>query len=130
MRNSTFFKSNKIGPLSDGELEAFAHYNRGNLFIIDIRESDEYQEGHIVGARNIPLSQLSRYQFSKAEKEMNVMYYCARGRREQIESVKKDLLDVGFEKSVYCMGGIERGKQCGFPVKTSAEAVVIPVLPK
>jgi len=48
--------------------------------LIDVREPNEFDNGHILGARNIPLSQLK---FRKAEvrKDKPVYLYCQNGVR-------------------------------------------------
>ena len=33
-------------------------HNRG-IYLVDVREIDEYESGHVAGARNIPLSEFS-----------------------------------------------------------------------
>lgn len=43
--------------------ELAAKIRRGQSKVLDVREAEEYKEGHIPGAINLPLSQLaSRYQ--------------------------------------------------------------------
>lgn len=50
------------------------------ISIIDVREVDEFAEGHVPGAINIPLSQLeSRYQ--ELEKGTHHYIICRSGRR-------------------------------------------------
>jgi rhodanese-related sulfurtransferase len=48
--------------------------------LIDIREPDEFKNGHILGARNIPLSQI-RMRYKEIRNDQPVYLYCANGLR-------------------------------------------------
>lgn len=50
-----------------------AGYRKAQL--IDVREQDEYEGGHILGARNIPLSQL-RQRYKEIRDDQPVYLYC------------------------------------------------------
>lgn len=43
--------------------------------LIDVREEQEFNNGHILGARNIPVSQM-RMRFSEIRKDKPVYLYC------------------------------------------------------
>ena len=40
-------------------IAAFASMHNSSLRVIDVREADEYESGHIPGAINIPLSEFT-----------------------------------------------------------------------
>ncbi|TCP31164.1 rhodanese-related sulfurtransferase [Scopulibacillus darangshiensis] len=48
--------------------------------IIDVREPNEFDNGHILGARNIPLTQM-KMRKSEVRKDKPVYLYCANGFR-------------------------------------------------
>ncbi|WP_188206142.1 rhodanese-like domain-containing protein [Alkalibacillus aidingensis] len=48
--------------------------------LIDVREPREFERGHILGARNIPLSQLKQ-RLGEIRKDQAVYLYCQRGSR-------------------------------------------------
>lgn len=124
MRNTTFFSQPKITLLSDGELAIFAHYHRQDLFIVDIRDPDEYNTRHIPGAVNIPISTLITNPFSKADKNKSVFFHCESGRRTQRDDVKNAFLRAGF-KAVYCLtGGIQQWEQCGLQVERASTLAI------
>lgn len=43
--------------------------------LIDVREAKEFESGHILGARNIPFSQL-RYRYKEIRPDLPVYLYC------------------------------------------------------
>ena len=49
------FKTVQITDLTDEDLEAMGHQGQ----LIDVRETDEYEAGHIDGAQSYPLSSLN-----------------------------------------------------------------------
>ena len=79
------------------------------VYIIDVRESDEYQQEHIEGAVNIPLGKLIR-DASKGvvPKEKNIVVHCKSGVRGAIalEFLKKK----GYSSIQNLEGGFEAWK--------------------
>jgi len=60
------------------EEEFRAGYRKAQL--IDVREPNEFEGGHILGARNIPLSQL-RMRMKEVRPDLPVYLYCQSGAR-------------------------------------------------
>ena len=55
-----------------------------NLFLVDVREPEEYSEWHITGSINIPLSQMSKPEsIGKIPQNSEVVTICARGNRSK-----------------------------------------------
>lgn len=49
--------------------------------IIDVREKYEYEEGHVAGALNIPLLEVSTSGLGDADTDTQVIVYCRSGGR-------------------------------------------------
>ncbi|MBE7119826.1 rhodanese-like domain-containing protein [Bacillus cereus] len=71
-----FYQKKLIKTLSEEEFRA--GYRKAQL--IDIREADEFNAGHILGARNIPLSQI-RLRYKELRQDQPVYLYCQSGFR-------------------------------------------------
>ncbi|SER82658.1 rhodanese-like domain-containing protein [Salisediminibacterium halotolerans] len=67
-------KPKYLKTLSEEEFKQ--NYRKAQL--IDIREEKEFKTGHILGARNIPLSQLKR-RAEEIRPDMPVYMYCQNG---------------------------------------------------
>ena len=71
-----------------------------NAMLIDVREADEYNAGHIPGAVNIPLSVIDKIDIAK---EIPMYIYCLRGSRSM--SAVSLLKRMGYQ-NVRSIGGI------------------------
>lgn len=62
--------------------EAVMLMSRKSALVLDVRKPDEFAQGHLQGARNIPLSQLeARLKELEKYREKPVMVVCERGGR-------------------------------------------------
>ena len=76
----------------------------GDYIILDVREQDEYDAGHIPGAILIPNGQItSRAEQELPDKGQLILVYCRSGRRSK-EAAQK-LADLGYT-NVKEFGGI------------------------
>ncbi|MGH3109576.1 MAG: molybdopterin-synthase adenylyltransferase MoeB [Gaiellaceae bacterium] len=82
---------------------------------VDVRESDEWEEGHVPGAIHVPRGRLeSRMEGLVPDKERAIVVYCSGGSRSAFAS--KVLGDLGYEKVVNLAGGFADWKRNGFEV--------------
>ena len=74
--------------------------NTADAVLMDVREADEFREGHIPGAINVPLSGIDTISIPK---EKQVFVYCLRGTRSSRAAGK--MKKMGYTK-VKSIGGI------------------------
>ena len=72
-----------------------------NAYIIDVREECEYEAGHLVNAKNIPLSQL-RQRLDEIPHDVPVYLHCRSAQRSY--NACKALLQLGFDNVVNIAG--------------------------
>jgi molybdopterin/thiamine biosynthesis adenylyltransferase/rhodanese-related sulfurtransferase len=88
---------------------------RNGVALIDVREKDEWDEGHLPGATFIPRGHLeSRIEKAVPEKEHPVIVYCAGGSRSAYAA--KTLQDLGYKDVVSMAGGYGEWKNAGLAV--------------
>jgi molybdopterin/thiamine biosynthesis adenylyltransferase/rhodanese-related sulfurtransferase len=86
--------------------------------IVDVRERDEWDEGHIPGALHVPRGNLeSRIENAVPEKSRQVVVYCSGGNRSAFAA--KTLEELGYEHVVSLAGGFTDWKRNGNPVEVS-----------
>jgi molybdopterin/thiamine biosynthesis adenylyltransferase/rhodanese-related sulfurtransferase len=82
---------------------------------IDVRELDEWTEGHIPGARHVPRGYLeSRIETAVPDKSTQVVIYCAAGNRSAFAA--KTLTELGYTSVHSLAGGITDWKRSGLDV--------------
>lgn len=74
--------------------EVEAKMNEG-FVVLDVRERDEFVEGHIPAAQNKPLSALQQDDFNELSKEEKYIVICRSGNRSQTAS--EILVNEGYE---------------------------------
>ena len=78
--------------------------NEKNYIILDVRRPDEYAEGHIPGAINVPNEEIGTAEISELpDKSQLILVYCRSGRRSKEASEK--LVKLGYTNIVE-FGGI------------------------
>jgi molybdopterin/thiamine biosynthesis adenylyltransferase/rhodanese-related sulfurtransferase len=84
--------------------------------LLDVRERDEWEEGHLPGAIHIPRGSLeSRIESRVPEREREIVIYCAVGARSAFAA--KSLEELGYEHVRSLAGGYTDWKRNGFPVQ-------------
>lgn len=97
---------------------AHAHWQQGEktlvpFVFIDVRTPEEHAEGHVKGAKLIPLQELAS-RMSEVPKDKQVYVYCRSGRRSA--EAANMLVKAGYTNIENVMGGFEAWKAAGFPV--------------
>ncbi|HEV2590346.1 MAG TPA: rhodanese-like domain-containing protein, partial [Gaiellaceae bacterium] len=82
---------------------------------IDVREMDEWQEGHIPGARHVPRGHLeSRIETAVPDKSTPLVVYCAGGNRSAFAA--KALQELGYTTVHSLAGGFTDWKRSGLDI--------------
>jgi molybdopterin/thiamine biosynthesis adenylyltransferase/rhodanese-related sulfurtransferase len=80
--------------------------------LVDVRERDEWEEGHIPGAVHIPRGNLeSRIEQAVPERDRPIVLYCAGGSRSAFAA--KSLAEMGYTDVVSLAGGFTDWKRNG-----------------
>jgi adenylyltransferase/sulfurtransferase len=94
--------------------EARERAERGAV-LLDVREADEWSQGHLPGAVFIPRGFLElRVEEKVPEKDREVVVYCAGGTRSALGA--RALQDLGYTNVCSMGGGFGRWKERGFPI--------------
>ncbi|RWZ60886.1 rhodanese-like domain-containing protein [Halobacillus fulvus] len=97
-----YFKAKKImTTLTEDEFRQ--GYRKAQL--IDVREPKEFEGGHILGARNIPMSQL-RNRLVEIRKDKPVYLYCQSGARSTRAAMQ--LHKKGYNQLYMLQGGFKK----------------------
>ncbi len=85
--------------------EAKAMMDRGGVVIVDVREPEEYREGHVPGARLLSLGTIDADTAARVipSKDSEVLVYCRSGVRSKKGAAK--LAALGYRR-IYDFGGI------------------------
>ncbi|AHA29193.1 hypothetical protein ASF99_15880 [Exiguobacterium sp. Leaf187] len=90
-----------ITKLSQEEFRA--NYRKAQ--IVDVRETQEFKGGHIVGARNIPVSQM-KMRSKELRKDMPIYLYCQGSMRSS--QAAKVLKKAGYTNLYQLKGGFKQ----------------------
>ena len=82
---STLFGAGPKGYRQIGQQEAKKRMDAGGVVVLDVREPDEYNSGHIPGAVLLPLGTISEASAASAigGKGTEVLVYCRSGSRSK-----------------------------------------------
>lgn len=88
-----------MGTITTDEVKEILDNKNENYVLIDVREDDEFNQGHIPGAVNIPLGNIDSITYSTSR---TIIVYCRSGNRSNQAAIK--LKNMGY--NVKDMGGI------------------------
>ena len=99
-----------------GALEAVQLINRRDALVLDVRDTGDYQAGHITAARHIPEAQLpDRMKEIHKHKARPVVVVCRAGTRAH--AVSNTLRKSGFSEAYALRGGVAAWQQAGLPLE-------------
>lgn len=85
-----------------------------NVFLLDVREPDEYASGHIAGITLIPMGEVAA-RLSELPKDKEIIITCRTGNRSG--QVADFLREQGFTNVHNMEGGIVAWEEAGYPVE-------------
>jgi rhodanese-related sulfurtransferase/rubrerythrin len=92
--------ADEITTLAPGEVKAVLDKDKkGDFLLLDVRQPEEYEAGHIPGAMLIPLGELEARQ-EELERDKKIITYCRSGHRSMAAAIA--LCGLGF-KDVHTM---------------------------
>ena len=95
--------------------EAKEMVERGDVQVIDVREPNEYREGHVPGAKLMPVnSVLSRVQ--ELNHDQDIVFICAVGQRSALACEMAAAMGLGRLYNVE--GGTNAWVEAGLPVES------------
>src|SRR5215218_6338569 len=96
--------------------EVREHLGNG-VVLVDVRESEEWDAGHIPGAKHVPRGYLeSRIEGAVKDRSQEIVLYCASGNRSALAAHTLQQL-LGYENVESMTGGITLWKDRGYDVE-------------
>jgi rhodanese-related sulfurtransferase len=98
-------------------VDAKALLDKGGVPFVDVREPDEFKEGHIPGAKNIPrgtIEWMVPKQISD-DKNASIVVYCEHGSRGALAAYT--LVQMGYKNVKNLEGGRADWMKAGYPVE-------------
>jgi glyoxylase-like metal-dependent hydrolase (beta-lactamase superfamily II)/rhodanese-related sulfurtransferase len=87
-----------------------------DLVLLDVRERDAFDTGHIPGARHLPRGQLElRVDRELPDPTVRILAYCQYGKISTLAAAT--LRTLGFTRAVALDGGMEAWTKAGYPIE-------------
>ncbi len=91
-----------------------------SILLVDVRTVDEYLGGHLEGAINIPLIELTDHLDMLPNLDQKMIVYCGSGHRSAMAMVVLNLL--GYNNALSMLGGVKAWTTAELPVTTEDTA--------
>jgi glyoxylase-like metal-dependent hydrolase (beta-lactamase superfamily II)/rhodanese-related sulfurtransferase len=107
--------SAKVPFMSMQELSERLGGNSRDLIVVDLREKDAFDEGHVPGARHLPRGQLElRVNSEFPDPTVRIVTCCEFGKISTLAAAT--LHDLGFLRAAALDGGIKAWREAGYPL--------------
>jgi glyoxylase-like metal-dependent hydrolase (beta-lactamase superfamily II)/rhodanese-related sulfurtransferase len=104
-----------------GELDSRLAAGSRDLVVLDVREKDAYQAGHIPSARHLPRGQLElRVNEELPDPTVRIVVYCEFGKISTLAAAT--LRQLGFLRATALDGGMKAWREGGFTVEKATPA--------
>lgn len=102
------------------ELNLRVQAGSGDLVILDVRERDAFEAGHVPGARLLPRGQLElRVNEELPDPTLRILTCCEFGRISTLAA--STLRVLGFQRAVALDGGMKAWREAGYPLTRGSE---------
>ena len=91
------------------------HSNGFDGLILDVRSAEEFAEGHVPGALNVPHSRIASHLATLGSIQQPVLVYCRSGRRAGI--ALETLTDLGFKQLYHLDGDMQAWQSDSLPIE-------------
>jgi glyoxylase-like metal-dependent hydrolase (beta-lactamase superfamily II)/rhodanese-related sulfurtransferase len=106
--------------MSLAELKACVESRKQDLILLDVRERDAFEAGHIPGARLLPRGQLElRVNDELTDPTRRILVYCEFGRVSTLATAT--LRQMGFLGAVALDGGMKAWREAGYAVNAGKQ---------
>jgi len=106
----------RVPFMSLDELRSHVQAGAPDLLILDVREREAFQEGHVPGARLLPRGQLElRVNSELPDPTQRILAYCELGQISTFAAAT--LRDMGYQRAVALDGGMQAWRAAGYPVE-------------
>jgi rhodanese-related sulfurtransferase len=106
--------------MSMAQLKASIECRRDDLIVLDVRERDAYESGHVPGAFHLPRGQLElRVNEELKDPTRRILVCCEFGRISTLATAT--LRTMGFLGAVALDGGIKAWREAGYPLSVGKE---------
>ena len=101
------------------ELLARVQRREADLVVLDVRERDAFDAGHIPGARHLPRGQLElRVNEELTDPTQRILAACEFGRISTLAAAT--LRELGFQRAVALDGGMKAWREAGYPLESKS----------
>ncbi len=103
--------------MSQAELKSRVEAQEDDLIVLDVRERDAYEAGHIPGARLLPRGQLElRVNQDLPDPTRRILACCELGYISTLAAAT--LRSMGFARAVALDGGMKAWREAGYPLRS------------
>lgn len=98
------YRSFENKEISYKKLKEIMNKNKSAI-LLDVRSPQEYKEGHLENAINIPVYDLEKHLKELPDKQKLIIIYCASGHRSK--QAKEKLESLGYENVYHLKNGLD-----------------------